>query len=971
MRKLTFLFFFLTIITSSSGQKINPITNLKHFGENEGLTSKTVYLVIQDKEGFIWIATDAGVFRYDGRTFKHFTVNDGITDNEVLNIYQDKQNRIWFMTLNGYLSYWHNGKMHNPENTQFLNEAYLGVSIAKCYEDSKGNIWFGGIKSGWIKLNSKNQVEKFQWPQSQRDFVHYYIYEDLKGNIWYFFKNKMIRLDRTDSVTFLDKEAANFGCYTKKKSEFIYGSTGGIFRMYDGKLNQIIDSSELKVSSKIITMRVENNELWIGTQGDGCFLIRDKKIVNHYLSSNSVSSSLTDREGNIWFSTLSEGVYVLYNNSGSVTNYNTTSGLSENKIFSITGDNKGSIWVGYKNGVVERIKNNTIKRYQLILPDGPTFNRITSLLYLNDTVWCGTDQCIFYIVNENVTPVKCTRAEGNGYYAIKQIINDNDDNIYSVFSFNFLKRSTINKEIIMETTIDSISRIFSAIALGNNSFLISSMTGINKFSPGRYYEKLVTDTDISHNRFLDMKADNDGLILLASNNNGLFILDKNKIIQHFSTQNGFLDNNCRSIFINNKIAFISTANGIEVLKKKNNKWNLSDAITMKSGILSNSINEIFIDSDQIYVATDNGLSIILKEHSEKPKFISQVIPTEIITDKNYVVNSDHYLFNTGIKRLLIKFSYPVYNPLNKMPLKYRLILNDNETQEWTPTGDNEVEFSSFTPGKYIIQLAPDIGILENSKTTNIYIEIKPLWWQTLTAKILYALVLSGFSIFIILYLLKKQYEKRLRDLKQVTNLEAERNRIATDMHDDIGGDLTQISIWSNILNSKIQDERGIVSKVASLSNEVLQKMDQIIWALNSIHNKTSNLISYLHSYALEYLESSEIRLIFEINDKIPDLTIGASHRRNIFLAVKELLHNTVKHSEANIVTINISLINKRLIIDYSDNGKGITEETKGTGLGMTTLEKRLNEINSFINFNSTQKTGFSARLNIDIHYQIK
>src|SRR5690349_11843381 len=90
----------------SSADTLVPVITYKHFGEEDGLHCKTIYESVQDKDGFIWFATDAGAFRFDGKTFRQYSIENGVTDKEVLKIFQDSYGRIWFLTLNGYLSFW-------------------------------------------------------------------------------------------------------------------------------------------------------------------------------------------------------------------------------------------------------------------------------------------------------------------------------------------------------------------------------------------------------------------------------------------------------------------------------------------------------------------------------------------------------------------------------------------------------------------------------------------------------------------------------------------------------------------------------------------------------------------------------------------------------------------------------------------------------------------------------------------------
>src|SRR4051812_11505488 len=109
MIRLSFLSLFLLLILQSSAQQLQPA--FKHFTTDDGLPSSETYRIRQDRKGFIWIATDKGVSRYDGYSFQNFSLKDGLPDNSVLNIIEDLSGRIWFIPMSLKLSYWDGDKI--------------------------------------------------------------------------------------------------------------------------------------------------------------------------------------------------------------------------------------------------------------------------------------------------------------------------------------------------------------------------------------------------------------------------------------------------------------------------------------------------------------------------------------------------------------------------------------------------------------------------------------------------------------------------------------------------------------------------------------------------------------------------------------------------------------------------------------------------------------------------------------------
>src|ERR1051325_9675568 len=113
-----FLFLLLDVLLFSPAFSQSPVSF--NYSVENGLPSSETYGILKDSKGYIWVATDRGVCRYDGYNFQVFTTHDGLTDNTVFNLFEDKEGRIWFTSFNGTLSYYKDGKIHAYENNSKL-----------------------------------------------------------------------------------------------------------------------------------------------------------------------------------------------------------------------------------------------------------------------------------------------------------------------------------------------------------------------------------------------------------------------------------------------------------------------------------------------------------------------------------------------------------------------------------------------------------------------------------------------------------------------------------------------------------------------------------------------------------------------------------------------------------------------------------------------------------------------------------
>ncbi len=180
------------------------------------------------------------------------------------------------------------------------------------------------------------------------------------------------------------------------------------------------------------------------------------------------------------------------------------------------------------------------------------------------------------------------------------------------------------------------------------------------------------------------------------------------------------------------------------------------------------------------------------------------------------------------------------------------------------------------------------------------------------------------------------------ELKVKTELEKERTRIASDMHDDLGAGLTRIKFIAENISEKSKDEtlQPDIKKLKASSIELVENMAEIIWAMNEKNNSLEDLVFYLRSYAVDYCTENGLACEFILPENIQAKIIGGEVRRNIYLILKESLHNIVKHADAKKVTIDFQTGGKLSLI-ITDDGKGFKETIHQSGNGLLNIEQRV------------------------------
>ncbi len=210
---------------------------------------------------------------------------------------------------------------------------------------------------------------------------------------------------------------------------------------------------------------------------------------------------------------------------------------------------------------------------------------------------------------------------------------------------------------------------------------------------------------------------------------------------------------------------------------------------------------------------------------------------------------------------------------------------------------------------------------------------------------------------------RKEFEKAVAILEAK---QQERNRISADMHDELGSGVTAIRLMSEIVKAKMKEvTMPEIDKISSSANELLGKMNTIIWTMVSSNDTVESLAAYIRAYAVEFFDSTKIDCQFNFPISMPPLDLSGEKRRNIFLAVKEALNNVLKHSRATVVMISISLTDK-LVIEIADNGIGINmDQLRKFGNGLQNMKKRIASIGGEFNIRNHQGTKTIFELELD------
>ncbi len=217
------------------------------------------------------------------------------------------------------------------------------------------------------------------------------------------------------------------------------------------------------------------------------------------------------------------------------------------------------------------------------------------------------------------------------------------------------------------------------------------------------------------------------------------------------------------------------------------------------------------------------------------------------------------------------------------------------------------------------------------------------FWQKWWFRTAVILCLVGTVVAVVRYL---STQKLRRQLQQQASLEKERSRIARDLHDQLGANLTQVALLGEMAEADKNSPAEIEShaqQISQAARETTRSLDEIVWAVNPSNDTLEGLVNYVCKYAQEYLALAGLRYRAEVPVQLPAVDIPPEVRHNVFLAFKEAVNNVVKHAQASEVRVRLQLQPGSFALNVEDNGRGLSGRNAARN-GLRNMRKRMEDI---------------------------
>lgn len=944
-------------------------------GINDGLSQGMVNKIIQDRYGFMWFATKDGLNRYDGYHFKVYRHNpqdpNTISDGHVQTLLEDSKGRIWAGTASGNLELF-NHATESFEHIVLEKDSAAAAAMGAVYqlaEDRQGNIW----------ALCKNRV--YLLPVHKN--------EDKKNGSWEV-KKIGIPLQKPDNKLFLSKTGA---IYFFNISDHVIYTWGGQQEWLLWKpAADYFSRSRTKEPLRITELLEDSISYRIYIVYSGGIVQIDQEHASPVLERTMVNypHAFEDRQGNIWF--MEEERLAVFNLASRrltfVSSGNKQMQYHLTLIQSTCIDRSGMVWLGTGG-------------YGLITLDPRTeqFHHLdkTSIFYFKERsdgrIMVNNGNGCFNTLDKNAA----VYVDSIPYTRAKLVAGNFNDFSYPSFTDSLHRRWFADDKSLLcydEKTGRSVSYTLPvtkisynyglAMAIlsdGQDKVWIGGAEGLLCFniSAGKWkvYRNNPADrSSLSFNVVFTLCADPaqpKRFLWVGTNGGGLNRLDiQSGLFKRYTMAEGLPNNVVYGVLPDDDgRLWMSTNKGISCFDPVKETFRNFEE---KDGLQSNEFNHdayIKASDGTLFFGGVNGFNYF----NPKEIVISKVVPKIAFTDfrirnqpvfsgrSNAILHAPVYMtkhIELPYSDNMFSFEFAALDFIapGRNQYKYMMVGFD---KDWIFSGNiNTATYTNLDPGNYtFIVKGSNKDEVWNEAGTSVELTILPPWYKTWWFNVLVALTIASVGYSFYKYRLNRALE-----------LAAVRNRIASDLHDEIGSNLSNISIFSNVA----QDERSgapqvqnMLEKISEYTQTSMEAMNDIVWMINSRNDRFENIMVRMRTLASEIFEAKDCNLHIAFDERLSELKLSMEKRKNFYLIFKEAVNNIAKYACCKDVWIEMRLKNKWVHLSVKDNGNGFDAAAMQHGNGLVNMKQRAALLQGGLQVISGVGAGTSIQLSFPVN----
>lgn len=1002
--------------TSATAQPLPPLDEfqIRTFDARSGLVGADVRGLAQGRDGFIYVSNPRGLSRFDGHGFRRVEL-PGLINSYVAGIKRDRQGRLWVRTEGSDLGYLENDRFH-------LLPA-VPVPFSFWTETNDGVLWLGGA-DGLIRVDPTDTSPYTLFGEADglpREVVAGVV--DLPSGERIAVTNRRlarltidttrrsgIRIEPFGDVfegaahegdeLRVDARGLWFSAYQQRDGrshlvrylagQFTYYGSGGVPPLDVDSLGWESSPDSNVYLSLALHMTVRGktdvpalsalrlSQAYRG-RGDNRWYSFSDANDNHpqlarrrgnslemvdlqsYLVFARLRHVFEDHEGSLWIGTDRGLVQLVPRKIFALTVAN---GLAAEFTAPIQQTRDRALWIGTYGGGVQKFAEGKLAK-TFTTNDGLPFNQVRALHEARDgRVWVGTSLGYAIIARDQV--VRSVRISGE-----TRSFAEADDGTMWVGSENALIRDRDGRVTRHAPAFWNGRGIWALHAARDGALWVGSERGLFRLI-GDSVQSFGERDGLRNGFVASIAEEPDGTLWFGTYNHGLHRYRGKRFVA-ITTEHGLHNNGVwrvlsdelggvwmssdQGIFRVRRDTLHAVADAIE--RGERHSRRLAPIVfTESEGMPNRESNRASpggwrLDDGRLVFNNLAGVVVIdPRRVAEAPPAPRAVIHG--VSADGVVLPPGEVQISARTRQLSIDFAALSYLAPEQNHFRYRV---DGYDRDWVEAGTvRRATYTNLSPGRFTfrVQGATSTGDWSGTEAT-VAFEVVPLVWQTLWFRLLIGSALAGALVV--------AYRYRVQRLLEMERL---RLRIASDLHDDVGSNLSSIALLSDMLKDVKQldvPEQRQIRRINTAAEETIGALRDIIWLVDPKHGDLVDLIVRLRRVAGDMLPGHEWTFT---DGPAPSHPLSMVTMRNTLLIYKEILHNIVKHAQAQRVTIRIGTQRDRLLLEVEDDGVGFDAAAAHAGHGVASMRRRAEQSQGTLAFDRVRPRGtrvtFSTRL---------
>jgi len=957
--------------------------NLRVWQVENGLPQNKVTALAQTQDGYLWVGTYGGLARFDGVKFTVFDERSTpeLPDSRVTSLFAADDSTLWIGHEDGSLTIYKNGEFQPVNVPSALN----GHKIYDMGADKSGDIWVFCDAGLLVRVRDGLTLSTpLGGAEGLLNFAR-----TTNGTIWVAHDGRLSRLEHSTIFQEVTEETNTYvqGICSSRDGGLWVSSNGRLHKLNQDQWTPDLPSpwSQNPLTHLLETM---DGTLLAATAKDGLYLMfpGTNKTSIHFdhasgFPSDGIISVLEDREGNIWIGTSDSGLVQLHQNNvqsisppdrwrgdavlsvcpglvsnelwvgtegaglyhylnGNWSNYGYTNGIGNSYIWSVAIDETGKLWIGTWNAGLFFRDNN---HFKFALGMTNLELQVPALLPARDGgLWVGTSFGLLHYRTDQTNWF--TQADGKLLRNVRTIAEALDGTVWFGMEGNGLACLETNHIHLFGRRDGLPSDRIECLRLDVDGTLwIGSFDGgLCRYKHGKF-SVIDREQGLPSSVISDIEDDGHGFFWMGSRD-GIIRASKSEL-------NDCADGRIKEIHC----LTYGTDDGMPTIE-------------CTSGLQPAGCQT---SDGRLWFPTTKGLAFVNPRTVKINHLPPPMVLEELVVDGQRITNFTAPLrIPPGHNRFDFYYTALSLVAPEKVRFKYRI---EGLEPDWVDADTKRVaNYSFLPPGTYTFHvIACNNDGVWNQTGVSLPFVLLPYFWQTGWFYFLgssTSLVMAGGAVW---FATRRRMRRKLEQIERQRELEYERSRIARDIHDDLGSQLTSITMLSDGARSQLDDPKQAsydLNQIYDIAREATRSMDEIVWAVNPDHDSMESLASYLEKYALDFLRAAGIKCRLDMPSQFPTWRLTSELRHNLFLAYKEALNNVAKHAAASEALITMTIESNAFEVTIEDNGRGfdqmarknkqtINPDRLTSGNGLNNMKQRLLKIGGLCEIKSIPGNG--------------